>query len=78
LSHEVVLPNRFGPANRLLPFNGSESHLGLTAPTSSAVGCIRTGGSRTICSSVANWAMALTNSKNCVAHDRVYESGILD
>ena len=37
------------------------------ATSSDTMGCIRAGGSRTVCPSVADWAMPPTNSKNCVA-----------
>src|SRR5262245_27989280 len=67
--HEVVLADRFGTGQ----FDGAiqrlgEGHTATTAATSSdAMGCIMTGGRRAVCPSVANWAMAPTNSKKCVA-----------
>ena len=64
LPHEVVLPNRFGTGQLERAVQRlTRATSAMTAATSSAaMGCISTGGSRTVCPSVANWAMAPTNS----------------
>jgi hypothetical protein len=61
----------------LLAFNGSlTATSAMTAATSSAtMGCISAGGNRTVCASVADWAMLPPNSKNCVARTIVYGTG---
>jgi hypothetical protein len=58
-----------------MPLNGSPTATSaITATTSSdTMGCIRARGNRTVCRSVADWAIALTNSKNYVARTIVYE-----
>ena len=69
LPHEVVLTDRFGAGQ----FERAVQRLGESRVGHDGGdiirrdGCIRTGGSRTVCPSVAAWAMPPTNSKNCVA-----------
>ena len=69
LADEFVLPNRV----RTGRFDDAVQRFLLgafatAAPTSSAaIGCIMAAGNRTVCPSVAPWAMPPTNSKNWVA-----------
>src|SRR5262249_49607043 len=71
-----------GPAISTMPLSGSPTTMSarMAATSSAAMGCMRAGGKRTVCPSVADWAMPPTNSRNCVARtdDRVRDLGGLD
>ncbi len=71
IADEFILPNRFGTGqlDRAVQ-RFCERYIAMTAATSSeTMGCIKADGSRTVSPSVADWAIPLTNSKNCVARD---------
>jgi hypothetical protein len=53
-----------GPASSTVPFTGSSTATSVRAAATSSdtMGCTRAGDNRTVCPSVADWAMPLTNS----------------
>ena len=66
--------NRSGPASSTVPFTGGPTAKSASAAATSSdtTGCTNAGDKRTVRSSVADWAMPATKSKNYVERRIVY------